>query len=66
MSFSVAVETHYTATIVIAKVEKRPPGPKDYGDREITEVVRIALKGKDLGSLKAKIAAHVALVEEES
>ena len=66
MSASIEEETHYTATIVITKVSRRSSSPKDYGNREVTEVIRIALKSKDLGSLKAKIAAHVALVEEES
>lgn len=56
---------HYFANVTINRVEKRPPSPSDYGKRDIVEVVRISLKGKDLASLKAKIAAHVALVEED-
>lgn len=62
---------HFTAIIEINRVDEGTPEEHDqYGKvrpgrpRDVKDVARLVLRASDIEGLKAKIASHVALIEE--
>lgn len=59
-------ETHYTATVRAERVERTiPPEGRGNRVRNVTEVANVVIRAKTLESLKIKVTAHVALVDED-
>jgi hypothetical protein len=69
--------THYVAHIRLTRVDQgtkeKPTGGKDSYNRPamaevehraVTELGNVTVKGNDLESLKSKVNAHVALIED--
>ncbi|UIW13235.1 hypothetical protein SEA_WARDA_53 [Arthrobacter phage Warda] len=60
--------THFTAVVEIHKTTTTP-GRTDYGkttpdSREVAEVAKLVIRAATIESLRDKIAAHAALIEE--
>lgn len=58
---------HYTAVLDIQEVEHTAPS-KNYGEtvpgqRNVSDVTKIVVRADSLESLRAKLTAHVALIE---
>lgn len=53
---------HYTANIVISKVERS--GTINNPVRDAAEVVKLVVRADTLAKLRDKLASHVALIEE--
>jgi hypothetical protein len=62
-------ESHYTAHIEVKKVRHAVPGDERSRtagrDREVHEITDIVVRSSDLHTLKEKLSAHIALIEED-